>query len=458
MDREMRDAPPLDEILLGIWRHRLKALVCLGAALGLGMLYVIAKPKVYTAQSAVRMEAQVLPEPYLSPTVSETVVARLAAVRHELMSERVLTRLIEEENLLPGVREKAGMVAAIEALRGRIEVRVEGENVFLVSYRADSAEEAAKVANRLPEIYAEIAHEERAEAAERAAAIFRNELERIRPQVEALEGRLVVFKKENATSLPETLEANLRQIDRLNGLTEATLMSLADAQRRRTALARYGAESNVEVARLASLMNEARRELAAARSIYTEEHPQVATAQRAYDTARARFESASSAIAHGDSEQARVDGEIQWLQQLALGYQQRSEEFSKRVEATPGVGEELNAILRDYDGVREKYRTLLSRKVEAEIAQDLERRQKGSLFRVVEPALPPSAPSEPNPMQAMGMSLLLGLGLGLAVASYSASRDTSIRSVAEAKKRLGLTVLATVPSLERKRRAGPSGD
>src|SRR5690606_36863419 len=110
------------------------------------------------------------------------------------------------------------------------------------------------------------------------------------------------------------------------------------------------------------------------------------------------------------------------------------------------------------DGVREKYRTLLSWKVEAEIAQDLERRQKGSLFRVVEPALPPSAPSEPNPMQAMGMSLLLGLGLGLAVASYSASRDTSIRSVAEAKKRLGLTVLATVPSLERKRRAGPSGD
>src|SRR5690606_40971413 len=145
-----------------------------------------------------------------------------------------------------------------------------------------SAEEAARVANRIPQVYAEIASEERAEAAARAAAIFPAELEEIRPQLEALEARLADFKVKNADRLPEVLESNLRQLDRLAGLTEATLISLSDAQRRRSALARSGAESNVEVARLAAGMHEARREYLAARSIYTGDHPQLVAAERAY--------------------------------------------------------------------------------------------------------------------------------------------------------------------------------
>lgn len=459
MDKRIETSPPLDELLVGIWRHKKFLFLSVAVALAIGALYGAFKPRQYTASTAVRMDSQRLPEQFVSPTVSETVQDRLATIRHELLGEPVLSRVIREEGLFPDLILTHGPAVAVEALRGRLEVRVEGENAFVVTYRASTPEEAARVANRIPAIYAEIAAEERAEAAARAASIFSAELENIRPQVESLEAKLTVFKTRHAQSLPEVLESNLRQLDRLNGLTETALGSLADAQRRRTALARVGAESNVEVGRLASARNEARRELQAARSIYTESHPEVEAARRAYDTAQARYEAAAGDVAAGDNEHVRLDGEIRWLKDLAVGYQDRAADYLRRVEKTPAVGAELGGILREYDAVREKYATLLSRKVEAELAEDLERRQRGSLFRVVEPAMEPFGPSEPKPMQALLISLLVGVGVGLAGASYQASRDTSLRGAADARQRLGLPVLASVPSLERRpKRVGPIGE
>lgn len=459
MERHLETSPPFDELLLGIWRQRRLVVVAIGAALGLGAIYGLLTPKTYRASAAVRMDLQVLPEQYVSPTVSETAESRIATIRHALLGEQVLARIVREENLFPELVQSHGPSAAVEALRGRIEVRVEGENGFVVTHEARSADEAARIANRIPEVYAEIASEERAEAAARAAAIFEAELENIRPQVESWEQTLAAFKAENAETLPEVLESNLRQLDRLSGLTEATLISLSDAQRRHTALARTGAESNVEVGRLAAAMNEARRELMAARSIYTSDHPEVIGAERAFRAAKDRYDAAAEAVAMGDSEERRVQDEIRWLRDLALDYQRRAESYMRRVEATPAVGAELEGILREYDVVREKFATLLSRKVEAELAADLERRQRSSLFRIIEPAIAPLSPSEPKPMQVLLLSLLAGLGAGIGLASYRASRDTSLRGAAEARQRLGIPVLASVPSIDKRhRRAGPQGE
>ncbi|WP_373049157.1 GumC family protein [Vulgatibacter sp.] len=440
----------LEELLSGVWRRRKIALLVTAAALVIGALYVAATPKKYGASTVVRIDMQRLPEQYVSSTVSESVMDRLATVRHELLSLPVLSKAIEEFDLYRSAREAGGMNAAVQAMRGNLEVKVEGENAFVITYQAKDPALAAQVANRLPDLYAAQALEERAAAAERAAAIFSAELEKIRPRVEEYESKLTAFKSEHGLNLPEVLESNIRQIDRLSGLTETTLMSLADAQRRRTALARLGAESNVEVGRLAAIRNDARRELSGLESMYTPDHPTVVAARRSWEQAQARYNAAAEAAANGDNEQKRVDTEIASLKETALSFQQRMDEYMKRIESTPAVGAQLAAINRDYDAVREKYQTLLSRKVEAELAMDFEARQKASLFNVVEPAFASAAPLEPNPVSAMGMSLLLGLGLGIAAAVYSASRDTSIRGAADARQRLGLPVLAMVPNLDRK--------
>lgn len=444
----------IEELLAGVWRRRKLALLTLVGALVIGALYVLVTPRTWQASAAVRVDPQFLPEVYVSPTVTEQVDLRLVTVRHELLSLPLLSRVIEEFDLLQEVRESKGMNAAVQALRGTIDVHLEGENAFLVTVEGRDPELVTHIANRLPELYAEQALSERAAAAERVAAVFTAELERIRPQVEAWEQRLTEFKRKHGGTLPEVLESNIRQIDRLAGMTETTLMSLGDAQRRRTALARVGVESNVEVGRLATARNDARRTLAELEATFTSDHPAVVAARSAWEQAEHRYQQAAAAVETGDNEQRRVDAEIASLHEVARAFQQRMDIYMERIEKTPAVGAELATINRDYDAVREKYQTLLSRKVEAELARDLEARQKASLFNVVQPAHVPAAPAAPNPVSAMGMALLIGLGAGIAAAVYSASRDTSIRGAADARQRLGLPVLAVVPDLRRGGRRG----
>ncbi len=442
----------VEELLQGVWRHRWLAAATALGVVALGAAYLAVKPEVFTASTVVRIEAQALPEQYVAPTVTERIEQRLGTVRHELLSRPILAQVIEELGLYAELRVERGLDAAVEALRASLEVKVEGENAFAVTVKASTAELAARIANRLPEVYVEQAAAERAEAADRAAAIFEAQLAEVRPRVEALEAELTAFKAKHAGKLPEALEANLRQLDRLTGLSEGGLTALADAQRRRTMLARHGAESSTQAARLGAQLDEARRGLASLRAVYTDGHPEVAAATREVQGLEARFSAASRAAREGDGEAARIEAEIATLAATVRGYQERMDEYLARVDATPAVGAELGGLARDYEAVRAKYQTLVSRKIEAELAKDLERRQKASLFRVVEPAFAPSRPAEPNPVSVIGLSLLVGFGLAFAVASYKASRDTSIRSVVDARARLGLPVLAAIPALGRKPR------
>src|SRR5690606_18499195 len=132
MERHLETSPPFDQLLLGIWRQRKLVVVAVAAALGLGAIYGLVTPPTYRASAAVRMDLQILPEQFVSPTVSETVESRIATIRHALLGEPVLARIVREENLFPDIVKTHGVAAAVEALRGRIEVRIEGDNGFVV--------------------------------------------------------------------------------------------------------------------------------------------------------------------------------------------------------------------------------------------------------------------------------------------------------------------------------------
>jgi succinoglycan biosynthesis transport protein ExoP len=446
--------PSIDDLALGIWRHRFLALAIAAAVTGLGLVYAAFWPRTYAATTVVRIEAQALPEGYVVPTVTERIEQRLATVRHELLSRPVLGAVIEELELFPELRRERGLDAAVQAMRAGLEVRVEGENAFAVTYRTGDPETAARVVERLPEVYAERARVERAQDAERVAAIFADELARLEPHVAEVEKRLAEFKAKHGDRLPEVLEANLRQLDRLSGLTEATLTALADARRRRTALARLGAEASAAAARAAAAAHEAEQRAMGLAAAFTDRHPEVAAAERAREEAREAYEAAARRAMEGDNGFRRLDEEIGWLAGLARTYEARMDRYLKRISETPAVGAELAGLTREYEGLREKYQGLLSRKIEADLAEDLERKQRASLFRVVEPPLRPVGPEKPDPRQALGVALFVGLGLGGAAAAHRASRDTSIRSLAEARARLGLPVLAAIPQLGRRGRRG----
>ena len=106
---------------------------------------------------------------------------------------------------------------------------------------------------------------------------------------------------------------------------------------------------------------------------------------------------------------------------------------------------ELLALKRDYDNLMELYNSLLNRKLEAEIAVSMEKKQKGEQFRVIDPAKTPNRPIKPNTQKIMIMIFVLGLGLGGGLAYLIEMMDTSYKIPEDVEKELKLPILVSMP-------------
>jgi len=121
--------------------------------------------------------------------------------------------------------------------------------------------------------------------------------------------------------------------------------------------------------------------------------------------------------------------------------------YDRRIENTPKREQELLSLKRDYQNIQTSYESLLNRKLEADIAVNMERKQKGEQFRIVDPAKVPQRPVEPDMRKIFLLVVAAGLGIGGGVAALLEFLDTSFRKAEDLEKAFDLPVLATLPVL-----------
>jgi uncharacterized protein involved in exopolysaccharide biosynthesis len=121
--------------------------------------------------------------------------------------------------------------------------------------------------------------------------------------------------------------------------------------------------------------------------------------------------------------------------------------YQKRLEMTPKRDQELALITRDYETTRELFRSLLAKRGEADIAAELEQRQKGEHFRVIEPASLPERPTGPNRLRLVLVGLALALGAAGVAVVLAEQVDTSYRRVDEVRTAAGVPVLSAIPRI-----------
>ncbi|MEO8681493.1 MAG: GNVR domain-containing protein, partial [Vicinamibacterales bacterium] len=119
----------------------------------------------------------------------------------------------------------------------------------------------------------------------------------------------------------------------------------------------------------------------------------------------------------------------------------------RRIEAAPAREAELAALMRDYETLQQSYRGLLQKKEESQISANLERRQIGEQFKILDPARLPERPASPDRPRLYLIALIAGLGLGVALAAAVEYFDNTLRSEADVRAALNLAVLATIPQM-----------
>jgi uncharacterized protein involved in exopolysaccharide biosynthesis len=154
---------------------------------------------------------------------------------------------------------------------------------------------------------------------------------------------------------------------------------------------------------------------------------------------RAQLRALEQGITSKKQDQARIEQQIRTYQ--------------ARVQSSPMVQEQIKELTRDYQTALQFYNELLNKKNQSEMATDLERRQQGEQFRVMDPPNLPEGPSFPNRQIFAGGGLAAGLCLGLLLAAFKEYKDTSLRSEKDIWVFTNLPTLAVI-SLEGKVRGG----
>jgi hypothetical protein len=201
---------------------------------------------------------------------------------------------------------------------------------------------------------------------------------------------------------------------------------------------------------------ELKEELIQLRARFTEQYPDV----RRVEQEIARLESQpltttnriSGAASTGGSRQPRtavdaVERELQTLAKEEESLKRQVAAYERRIENTPKREQEIKTRSRDSSTTAELYYSLLKRYEDARLAENVERRQTGEQFRVLDSALPPREPVAPSRLQLCILAGILALALAGAAVFAAEHFDTSFHSVDELRAFTRLPVLATIPPI-----------
>ena len=435
--------------ILGALRRR-AGVAALVAAVGFtaAAIFIALMPNEYRAGTVVVAEP-LRPHPDLvTPSNTMPLEDRVKTVRQQVLSRAMLSRVLNEFSLFPKLRGSSGDDAAVEELRKRLEVNAEGDGLFSIYVRLPEKEKAAPVANRLAELFIEQNLAVREAQAARTTSIIDGSMNELAGRLEKVEGQIDAFKRAHASELPEAIESNLREMDRLNKLVEVDTTFLREAEHRKNLIGVGEPGHDTEVGRLAANREALLGKVHALSAQFKDDYPDLVEARNELGALERDLGSARERARRNDLEAQRLSAEIQSDKSSVESARRRMNELDARLGAAPKWGAELAVLTRQEEELKAKHAQLLSKKVEAEVSWELEKKERAGAFRVVDAATQPSMPSAPDRSRALLLALVACIALGGAVGFALDAHDTSLRSASEAAGAVRLPVLAMVPRME----------
>jgi polysaccharide chain length determinant protein (PEP-CTERM system associated) len=416
----------------------------------------------YVSQTLVLVEQQKVPDSYVKPVISEDLSGRLATMREQILSRSRLQPIIERFNLL--ANSKMSMDDRIDQTRKNIEIRPIQSDIartgglpgFFISFKASDARTAQLVCGEITSLFDNENLSERAASAQGTTDFLKGQLADAKAKLDEEDAKLAKFQQTYVGKLPGAENSNASMLTTLNTQLDAATQALArmeqdksyaesmlalQLQNQTTATSEHGAMApqtqQVELQQLLTQESELT-------SQYTDDYPDVVAVRRKIKELRQEMAKAPAA-APAPTTSAPKSTDSMGVQQLRaqlrameLGIAQKKRDqgaiqaqlrmYQERVASSPAVEEEYKSITRDNQTAQAFYDDLLNKMNQSKMATDLERRQQGEQFRVMDEANLPEDPYFPKRPVFVSGGLAAGLALGLLVVALLEYLDTAVRS------------------------------
>ena len=440
----------------------------------LGAYLAAILPEVYQSSTLILVTPQRVPASFVTSTVTMDLGERMQSIIQEILSRTQLEKIIQEFNLYPTSSKGELLEERVERLRKAVKVDFRRNNVFQLSYESENPEKAKQVAGRLASLFIEQNLQVREQQAMGTKSFINAEAERLRKELEEQESVVTQYRAANRYELPDQLDTNLRTLEQLRRELEASNLRIAGLQERKGVLQKQVVESDILGVDLLGgfsmtsgdsgtqnvQLQMKKKELESLLQRYSEKHPDVVRVKKEMQALEAQNKDLVSNKPASPAKNSSInplkqvlqtqitdiEAELQALRSQNERLRGQIGVLQARVDNTSIRGIELSKISRGYEITLRKYQDLLGKGLESELSENMEKKQKGEQFQVLDPANFPLKPVRPNRQMIVLLALLAGLGAGVGLALVWDNLDTSFKGSNELEAYVNIPLLATIPA------------
>lgn len=313
---------------------------------------------------------------------------------------------------------------------------------FVVSFLHRDPKTAMQVTARIADKFIEENNREREKEVEGTGEFLDEELRVLKRELEKREESISQFKKSHLGDLPQQTDTNLRALDRTEAeITTATeslqrhsdkLSALHQAVQlyRTSGQQSFGATRSMEPDPLFRHLKELREKLVKLRAEFYDGYPEIILTKEEIrqteeeltnlygkDAIRPDKTPLDPYLQDLLKQQNEERTEIALLRQRLDQLRATKRDLERRLDRAPSVEQELLVLERDYNNMKNNYAMLLDKRLHTRVEENIEKRQKGGKYRILDRANLPQVPAIPNSPRVLVLGFLFGcvLGAGLAV-------------------------------------------
>lgn len=445
-------------------------------------------PSVYRSTAVILIEQREIPAEYVTSSLTTYAEQRMQSINQRVLTSARLLELIKQFDLYQELRKRETTDEIIARMRRDISLEPVNVDVtdrksgrtatatiaFTLSYEGKNARKVQQVANTITSLFLKEDLKVRKDQASTTFLFLRNEKEKIRRQVAECEKKIAEFKKQHVQSLPELFPVNLQILDTLKrniDRTRETLRTLREKEGElEDKLANTAVDLNSAMMRK-NLMDEDEKrlenlkmELIRLKTRFSELYPDVRKIRQEIKELSKKIElkknrkKADHTDITGDSVKnpayvtlssrlAGLRSDIKSVKNNLAALEKEEAECKAKLAATPGVEEKYNALVARRNVLNAKLHELQGKMMEARIAQELEAKQKGEHFTLIDSARLPEKPYKPDRTIIILIGIVLALGAGIGSAAVAEFSDTSFTDAISLAKATGFPVLTEVPEI-----------
>jgi polysaccharide chain length determinant protein (PEP-CTERM system associated) len=435
-------------------------------------------------------------------TISQQVLSRtrLLAVMEEIGLYKEERKKLPAEEVVEMMRKSVDIqVASATGSGGRR--RDSSEDAFTLTVTHENPQLAMLTASRLASYFIDENLKSREQQAVGTSEFLESQLQETKVRLEAQEEKVKRYKMQFMGELPQQLQANLQILSRLQEQLKMNSDGIRTARDRKVFIeaqigafeAQLGAvraqvpvsggfeapvSSNDTTISIANELAEKQSQLSALSSKYTELYPEIRRLKGEITQLEKRLEEANrneggARTAAGTSprrpvsggaisrtipgarereeilrlraQNTAIDSEIASLRKERFEIERNIAEMENRVEKSPRREQEMVSLTRDYENLKLSYDDLLKKKLDAEVSQNLEKRQKGEQFQILDPANLPQKPFTPNRPRVFGIAFAAALLAGFGGAIGLELVNPTLRGKRDFQHFFNVPVLASIP-------------